>query len=175
MRLTAKQVAQLFGKQARTITNWVNSDPPCPSILEGRERFFDSVAVLAWHDARTMAKARAEWEAEMGADVAYDLDRERARKTAAEALMAEIELAQKRGAVIPAEVHGKVVGELCDRLRAVCINVPSNYAIDLEREGVDPAAAEAVLRNVSDALTRALRGTADEDGTEGEGDDDHRH
>jgi phage terminase Nu1 subunit (DNA packaging protein) len=86
----------------------------------------------------------------------------RARKMEAEAREAELRVSKLLGEVIPTDMHETVVGEIADRLRAVIINIPSNYTLHLERLGIAPAQAEAVLEDLAEELTVALRGVADD-------------
>jgi phage terminase Nu1 subunit (DNA packaging protein) len=157
MIVNGKALAEMYGVDRRTVTNWVNSDPPCPSFVEGRERKFDTAAVAKWHTDRAVATAVAELERRRPAD----LEEARRRKLVAEAVLAEIAVREKEGELVPADVHQDVVGQMAERLRAVCINAPSNYALMLERVGVDPATAQQVLEQIAEDLTRALRGAAD--------------
>jgi phage terminase Nu1 subunit (DNA packaging protein) len=141
----------------RPLANWVRSDPPCPSFVEGKARKFDTARVAEWHAARAAAVAVAEIQRRRPAD----LEDAKRRKLIAEAQLAEIAVREKEGELIPADVHADVVGQMAERLRAVCINAPSTYALELERAGMDAASAQAVLEQVADDLTRALRGAAD--------------
>lgn len=84
-----------------------------------------------------------------------------ARKLAAEALITEIELAEKRRQVVPMDVCEAMGGEMADALRAILINAPSTYALDLERAGVPSEAAESVMEKLATDLTEALRGAVE--------------
>src|ERR1041385_9237793 len=88
MRLTAYQLAEYYGVDERTVTNWVNSKPPCPSRKEGGRRYFDSVQVAAWREAKVKARAAGE---------ELDFEKAKARKMAADAELAEMEVARTRG------------------------------------------------------------------------------
>lgn len=157
MKLNRKQLAEHYGVEVQTVTNWVNSDPPCPSAKAGRERMFDTVLVADWHAARAAREAIAKLQKQPPTDEADA----RKRKLVADAILAEIAVREKEGELVPADIVEEVVGQLADRMRAVCINAPSSYALDLERAGITPAAAQEILEKLADDLTRALRGVVD--------------
>ena len=90
----------------------------------------------------------------------------RARRDLAQTRLLEIDLALRESELIPMEVHKDVVVEICNRLRAVLINIPSAYALTLERVGMPAADAEKLLVDIAESLTTALRGTADETETD---------
>lgn len=133
-----------------------------PGVLVTRERGGQvqykqpDCAVHLRNRERDLAKAAATRREEPA-----DYEKARARKMAAEAMLAEIELATARGQLVPLDVAEATAAELADRLRAVLINLPANYGLALERAGLDQIAAEAVLTGIADELTRALRGVAD--------------
>ncbi|MFN2327013.1 MAG: hypothetical protein ABR551_14205, partial [Gemmatimonadales bacterium] len=85
------------------------------------------------------------------------------REQIARAVLAEIAVAEKEGAVIATEAHTEVVSELAERLRAAIVNIPSNYGVDLERAGVDPAKAQGILERLATNLTQRLREVVDDD------------
>lgn len=104
------------------------------------------------------------------------LDEWERRKASADARLAEIKVLKEEGRLLPNEVHERVVGEVAERLRAVLINAPSNYAMTLEAAGVDPQVAQDVLEGLTQDLTQALRDEAeameiDADDGDGSGDD----
>jgi phage terminase Nu1 subunit (DNA packaging protein) len=156
--VNASKLAELYGIDRRTVTNWLRMEPPCPSSVEGRERRFDTAAVASWHAARAAAQAVADLERRRPAD----LEEARRRKLVAEAVLCEMDVRVRDAELIPRDVHERVVEEIGERLRAVCLNTPSNYGLMLERAGVDAAAAQGVLEQLAADLTRALRGVADE-------------
>lgn len=126
-----------------------------------RETDDDGRAIYPWPAAlRWYVTYREELAARRAAPATIDEARE--RKLVAEARLAEIEVAKREGVLIPLETHEAVVAALAERLRAVLINAPSQYGLDLERAGVSPADAQTILENIADSLTRALRSTVDD-------------
>lgn len=162
MLVNVKTLAEWYGVNLRTVTNWVNEVPPCPSVLQGGRRLFDPVAVHRWHLERAVRQAEARRTREAARAGAADYDRARARRMAALARLAEMQAARTARELIPVEELEAVVGEITDRLRAVLINLPGTYALHLERAGLAPERAQAVLEDVAQELVRALRGVAEE-------------
>lgn len=158
MIVSPAQLAEIYSVDPRTVTNWINSTPPCPSWIEGRSRKFDTSKVAEWREAQAVAKALAN----VSREAPGDLEEAELRKAVADALIAEIKAAREEGSVIPIDVHQDVVGELGDRAMAVVQNIPSTYSLDLERLGITPHDARLVLEQVQDDLVRALRGVADD-------------
>lgn len=158
MKVNAAKLAELYDVDPRTVTNWVNSDPPCPSEKKGRERLFETAKVAAWRERRAAAEAIAEAQKQKPTDEADA----KLRKLMAEAILAEIAVREKEGELVPRDIVDDVAGQMADRLRAVCINAPSAYALDLERVGIPPETAQEVLEKLADDLVRALRGAVDE-------------
>lgn len=158
MIVGVKELAQRYEVDRRTVTNWVNSTPACPSWKDGNDRKFDTLKVDEWKTARAVAEAVANISREPPTDIA---DAER-RKAIADAMLAEIRVAKEEGSVIPIETHEHVVGELGDRAMAVVQNIPDTYSLDLERLGIPPREARVVLEKLQDALVLALRGVVDD-------------
>lgn len=158
MRVNREKLAELHGVEPRTVTNWVNSTPACPSHVEGRNRWFDTGEVFRWLIAREVGKALENVVAPPPDDI---VEAER-RKAVAEAMLAEMKVAEKEGSVVPLDIHEAAAAALGERVMAVIQNIPSTYTLDLERVGVAPADAQAVLERIGDALVRQFRAAADE-------------
>src|SRR5690606_18180724 len=92
---------------------------------------------------------------------AEDIADAKLAKTRGEARLIEIEIAEQEGRLVPVEDVEAVGAEIGDRLRAVLINMPSNYILHLERAGVAPEQGQAVLEEIAEELTRALRGAVE--------------
>ena len=122
MRVTANQLAQWYGVERRTVTNWVNSEPPCPSAKEGRDRVFDSVAVARWHQERTALSALAELPGSREWDAA------RTRKMVADAARLELQLAVDRGEMVPLSAVRETWRRGLTMIRAQLLAVPGRYS-----------------------------------------------
>lgn len=158
MKVSPKALAELYNVDRRTVTNWVNEDPPCPSDMEGRDRVFITQDVARWLEDRAVRKALEKKEKQEPQDTKKITE----RREFAQMRLAEIELEVREGSLIATDVHKEVVGEVCDRLRAVLINLPSNHTLTLERLGVSAQAAQEVLEAMADDLTRATRQVGDD-------------
>ncbi|MFN2327014.1 MAG: hypothetical protein ABR551_14210, partial [Gemmatimonadales bacterium] len=55
--MAATQLADIYRVERRTITNWVNSDPPCPSHKDKKRRVFDLAEVAEWYTDRKVREA----------------------------------------------------------------------------------------------------------------------
>lgn len=169
--MTGTELAQLFEVDRRTVTNWLRMDPPCPSEGAGQARRFRAKAVVDWMLEREQARHRAELERYVAEQLTEEQVKEaRDRRTIAESKLIEMDLAEREGKLVTVEDVEAVVGEIGDRLRAVLINLPSNYILHMERAGVAPEQGQAILEEIAEELTRSLRGAAEEvDDNEGGG------
>jgi phage terminase Nu1 subunit (DNA packaging protein) len=124
VRVTAKQLADWYGVEPRTVVNWVNSDPPCPSTKEGRLRYFDSAAVAKWREERAEDAALAR----LPGSNAWELARARTRKTLADAQLAEIELERERGETIAVATVRATWAKIAAGMRAQLLSIPGRFA-----------------------------------------------
>src|SRR5690349_5231083 len=109
----------MYGVDRRTVTNWLNEDPACPSKQgkAGRAREFDTAAVARWYGDRAARKAVKEHESQRPASTINIADEE-ARKAKADADIAEMKRDQMRGELVPIAEFRRVVERLCGLLRA---------------------------------------------------------
>lgn len=157
MKANATQLAEMFGVDRRTITNWINADPACPNKKHGRNRVFETAAVIKWFADRAVRQFLAD-----NPGGSSDIEFWRARKIKADAQIAEAELEEQQGRLIPLEDYEKSLGEFCDRLRAVLVVLPSKFLFRIQYAATQ-ADAQAVGEEIRDATLRALRKTADDD------------
>ena len=151
MKLTAKQLAEHYNVEDRTVTNWVNSDPPCPSFKEGRLRYFDSAAVAAWKEQKAVSAALRSTEP-------VDFEKAKARKMAADAELAELELARVRGDQVPVDAFREKVRDVATRVRAQLLAAPGRYSARIVGLATLPEAQrslDAIVRDVLNELTEA--------------------
>ena len=114
-----RELAALLGLTTRQVNNLVERGMPVSSA-DGK-RLYDAPACIAWYRDAKVAEAVAE----VGPD---DFDTQRTRKTAAEARLAELELAKQEGRVVAVEDAAREVDALLDRLRAVLLAFTSRKA-----------------------------------------------
>lgn len=167
MIVNGTQLADLYNVDRRTVTNWINSDPACPSWKDGKERKFDTAAVAAWKEQQAVNRAVAA----VSRQDPENIDEAKRRKLTAEALLAEIDVQERQGQLLPVDIVETVLGETCDRLRAVAINVPSNYGVRLEHLGVSSKDAQEALEAIADDMIQALRSVGDDIEADGDTDD----
>lgn len=152
------EIALTLGVSAREITNLVKAHPDFPSVISGRSRTFPRRRCVQWY-----VRFKAQ-EAVKRAKPATptNVDEMQRRRAEADMKMAEMDVADREGRLVSVDHVDQVVGEVCERLRAILVNVPGNYGLRLEELGVDAAAAEAVLTAIVDDLTKPLRAAADD-------------
>ena len=145
------EVCKLFRVTRVTIFQWRKEDLPC-RIENGSPRF--SVAdCIEWRIARVREEERAKVQGP-------DAEVFKARKLAAEAERAEVELAVRKGELVPMAVHEVRVTELAGAVAAVCKGQLGRYTMEVVGAGT-PVAARAVLEKVGDAVLQACQGLGD--------------
>lgn len=144
-----KFLANVLNCDVSSIKNFVREG--MPKAARGK---YSLSACVPWYVERERAAAKAT----RGLN---DLDLARQRKTLAEAQAEELHVARLFERSIDSDVHVDVVAGLCDRLLAVCQNIPSNYGLQLERAGVPIDKAEVVLEAIATEITVEIRNVAD--------------
>lgn len=147
MQCTPSQLAKLYDVDRRTVTNWLNEEPPCPSTGTGRERRFDTAAVARWHAERAVRQAAASTPA-LGEIVEAT---ERARKVRAEADLKELELAERRRQLIPADEYQRRLDDFIGGLAATAAGRLHSFERDIVR-AVDAPAARKITQRMHAAL-----------------------
>ena len=117
--VTQKELAALLGLTTRQVTNLVERGMPVASA-DGKRRY-DAPACIAWYRDAKIAEAVAD----QGPDT---LDAQRTRKTAAEARLAELELARLEGQMLTVDDAMREFDATLDRLRAVLLSFVSRKA-----------------------------------------------
>src|SRR3990167_9091059 len=121
-----------------TIFQGRKEDWPC-RLETGSPRF--SVAdCIEWRIARVREEERAKVQGP-------DAEVFKARKLAAEAERAEVELAARKGELLPVEVHEERVTALAGAVGAICKGQLGRFTMDVVNAGT-PVAARAVLEKV---------------------------
>lgn len=145
--VTRDFLARVIGVDVRSVTNFANEG--MPKSERGR---FPLLAAVQWYVNREREAARA------GKGL-NDLDLARQRKTSAEARIAEIELAEKEGLVIPITMHTE---RLRERLETVAGNVKAIGRYQPEvKAAITDEAADALLDRMSDEILKELYGLSD--------------
>jgi phage terminase Nu1 subunit (DNA packaging protein) len=144
---TKAEIARLFGVSVQAIDGWLARGLPYMSRPDrpGASYRFDPRAVVAWRVEYLTAAATA-----ARGDV--DLEEAKRRKVAAEAELAELDLAERRRDLIPADDVEAWAASAFARVRARLLSVPAKCA-PLASTAATTAQAEAAIR---DAVCEAL-------------------
>lgn len=153
-KVSQADAAKRLGLTPNAIGQWAVR-PGAPVEMAGSRRVLLWPAFPRWRESELRKEGRTDGRPESEKEAIR-------RKLVADAVMAELNVAQKEGELIAVQVHEAVVGDLCDRLRAVIVNMAGNYLVDLERLGVTPQAGQAVLEKIAADLTGCLRRVADD-------------
>jgi terminase small subunit / prophage DNA-packing protein len=117
------ELGRIWGVSPTTIDAWLNRG--CPYVSSPREGArgwtFDTAAVAEWREEQAARGA-------VGNVEGLDLDQARLRKTAAEAALAEYELAEKRAQIVTVEDAARIVGEHNARVRSRILALPGKVA-----------------------------------------------
>lgn len=153
-RVQQSEGARRLGLTPQAIGLWAVRPGAPTSSIKGKR-------LLIWPDFPRWRETELKREAR-GVGRPEDQKAAQKRKMIADAVLAELMVAEKEGALIALSVHEDVVGEIGARFLSVIQNFPSNYLIDLEKAGVDPAKGQAVLEKIAGDLTGCLRASVDD-------------
>jgi phage terminase Nu1 subunit (DNA packaging protein) len=135
--ISATDAASRLGLTAQAIGQWT-AKSGAPARREGARVFVQWPAFARWREEQLIAKAREE-------ERSGDYERERTRKMAAEASIAELELAKLQGELVTVTDYGEALGRVLDRLTARLRALP----LRLSHIGTDAeTAAEAEIERV---------------------------
>lgn len=112
--LTREKAAEFFGVDLRTIDNWLRRG--CPGQKVGARWQINSAEVSQWLRTR-------EREDALGETAGIDESEARRRKIAAEAALAEHELALKQGAAVPISLFEARMAAMIGAARAKALNL----------------------------------------------------
>ena len=158
-RVIQKLAAKRIGKTAQAIGVWMKR-PGAPVVSTGGKTYCVWPDFPNWREKELEKQVRSESRQD---DRPKELSDAIRRRAIAEAVIAELAAAEKERTLLHVGVHEEVVGTFCDRMRGALVNMPSNYAVDLERAGVAADAAQSILERISEDLTATLRATVEDD------------
>lgn len=153
------EAAERLGISAQALGMWMKR-PGAPVEVAGKKSYCLWPDFPRWREKELDKQARAESRQE---DRPTELNDAIRRRAIAEAVIAELAAAEKERTLLHVGVHEEVVGTFCDRMRGALVNMPSNYAVDLERAGVPADQAQAILERISEDLTGTLRAAVEDD------------
>jgi phage terminase Nu1 subunit (DNA packaging protein) len=173
--VTLHELSNLFAVAPETIRNWVGKG--CPALRKsdgkkgGQGWKFATADVIEWRMTQTRREAPKEH---------VDIDEAKRRKLAAEAELAEIDAAVKRGELAPiSEVAAEFAG-MVTAARAKMFSIPTKLApilASMDQSVEIQAVLDAAMREVVDELA----GNGEGEGTDAEtaggivGDVSHTH
>jgi phage terminase Nu1 subunit (DNA packaging protein) len=143
------ELAEIFGVSLTTVDHWTRAGAPHDSSGSGPK--FNTAEVVDWRVAQAVEKATE------AAPADQTLDEARRRKTQAEAELAEIELAEKRGQVVQIGEAAKLVAEEYTAVRSRLLAIPNKLAPQIAVES-DRAACHALLSGVINEALNELVG-----------------
>lgn len=136
----------IIGKSANTLKGWFRRG--CPVVQEGTQNKEWQISIPAVFDWRAEQAATDA----IGDTVSLDLEEAKRRKLAAEAALAELELAKEQNKVVEIDQVARVVGEEYANCRARLLAIPSKLAplldatpgINAKRDLIEQAITEAL-------------------------------
>lgn len=150
--LTRREIAAVLGVDERSVTNYAQASPPIPRSVHGRSVRYPLAPCVRW-----FVEYRVEQAVSDGGPSELDLARQ--RKTSADARLAELDVAEREGDLVPIAVVERTVGGLCDELRAR-ITAFTGRVAPLVVGVPDVAEATAIVAPVVHELLEVLSRTA---------------
>ncbi|MBB4287678.1 terminase small subunit [Roseospira goensis] len=124
------ELAAIMGVTAMTVRAWERKGMPVARKgSRGRPGQYNTADVMRW-------RAEQAAQAATGDTNAMDMEEAKRRKTAAEAALAEMDLALRRGELVDVETVGRLVAEEYATVRANIMAMPGELAPDLEHLAV---------------------------------------
>jgi transcriptional regulator with XRE-family HTH domain len=161
--LSREDLADRLGVDVRTVTNWVKNQRGFPSRMRGKERDFPWLRCLQWHIEREIAKSAPA--------PAMDEKAARARKMAAEATEAELDLRERQNELMPVAVHVERFERLASHFAAIGRGGLTKFIGDIQRVD-NPVDAQLLLDRMGDELMDSWRALDEDIGDLGLGDDE---
>jgi phage terminase Nu1 subunit (DNA packaging protein) len=159
--LTREPLAERFGVDVRTITNWVAEG--MPQRTRSGKVVYSWPECLKWREQRIRDDARATRFAEGDEDKKKQMADARLRTALAEADQAELDLAARRGELVPVAFMREEFDRIAMALRARLLSMPAAWASRLGtcQTTVD---RQLALTEAVNELMPILRELADDDG-----------
>lgn len=158
--LTRQELADRFGVDVRTVTNWVQDGMP--------QRKRSGVAVYSWSDCyrwreqRIRDDERATRHAGGNTSRKEQMAEARLRVALAEAEQAELDLAERRGQLVTVDFMVAELERITDALRGKLLALPPTWAAQLaSKTGI--VEIQLSLQDLVNELMPALRAAADDD------------
>lgn len=144
------ELARLLGVARETVRQWTAAG--CPRLDSGE---YVLAEVVAWRVRQAVEKERAGRKADAAPKTEMN------RKLAVEADLKELQLAQMRGALVPAALHDEQMQRVVGGLAAVAKGQLTRFEREIVRATTAPEARK-VTERIHEALMRGAQGLADE-------------
>lgn len=155
------ELSALIGVTTRQIRNLEHRG--LPHRAEKNQKLYPVPDAIQWYIDRKRDEVLSEIQD-------LDLKQAKARREAARARMAEIELAREEGDLISREAVEVSFGdEMLDRIRAALLNMPGRWGPQMGFD--DPRRGEAALKEIAAEILEHLSGAAADDVAIGASDD----
>ena len=159
--LDREQLADRFGVDIRTITNWVGDG--MPQRVRSGKPVYAWLECLKWREEQIRKDRRGLREAGDDEQRKEQLAEARLRVALAEAEEAELNLAERRGELVPVQFMRDEFERIAQALRTRLLATPAAWAprVDAATSLVD---RQLVLEDCINELLPLLRAAADDDG-----------
>lgn len=153
MLCTVPEIAKLLGKSQETIRLWIKEGcPVAENAVQGKKGYrLDSREVVEWCTKRAVASATSFGDA-------MTKEEAQRRKLAAEAELAELEIAKRKGEVVDLKQMQHELSGKFTELRSAIRRIPERCALRLVGEMDEVVIKTTIL----DEIDMALEALADE-------------
>lgn len=153
MKVTVPEAASIFGKTQETIRSWIKEGCPVDEKpIAGKKGYrLDTRAVAEWQLKRAVSAATSFGEG-------ITKEEAQRRKLTAEAELAELEIAKKKGLVVELEQLRTELSNKFTELRSAMRRIPERSALRLVGEMDEVKIKDMLL----DEIDMALEAIADE-------------
>lgn len=149
LELTQSQVGELYDVTTRQVRNWEDDGLPCRA--EKNRKFYALKDLVEWHEAKAVAKALESVDTSA-------MDAAKLRKMEAEAESKELDVAVKRGGLVPIDEVEDLVREALETVSAILRHAPSRFAPKLSQvAGIGLKEARTLLEDLVEAVRGAVR------------------
>lgn len=159
--LTREELAERFGKDVRTITNWVQAG--MPQRKKSGKPVYSWPECLAWREEQIRNDARATRHEDTDEDRKTEMAALRLREQRAATLQAELDLAERRRQLVPVAFMRAEFERHAMALRAHLLTLPAAWAGRLGACRTDTERQLALEQAVNQAMP-ILQELADDDG-----------
>lgn len=149
-RITMAEAARLLGfRDTERLRQLLHEHRDVPCVGRGRERRFLWPELREWRDKHLIQQGVRSVQPQ-------SVEEARARKLTADADLLEIQVAERRGALMPAALFRQEFEAACMRVQAHQLNAPDRYGPQLLEDLSDRLRAEDLVR-VTQFLRRMMR------------------